>query len=219
MTTGKHPNDDTNTQWMKAISESSLPIVEMPIKTHLYRAQDTHYDSPLYYNPDSDTRYGDRQKQIGVCYLGGSPETAIAETLQYGKSGPGSPTLFTDIEEKSLHEVVTLTPLRLVDVVALAKRCNVPLSEMVASNEGQERYSLTQAFADAIMRHKDQVDGIIYPSQANPSTGTMGGINVVLFAGRGHQLQPVSKQALMDIELESGETVVELLVGLGYSIE
>ncbi len=84
---------------------------------------------PLYYNRNSDTRYGDPQKKIGTCYVAFSDRVALAETLQHGRSGAGSPVLQSEVEKRSLHHLQTTRQLVVVDAAALARNAGKTLAQ------------------------------------------------------------------------------------------
>src|SRR5450830_376304 len=126
------------------------------------RCQPTMYDSdPPFYNPKSDSRYGDLLKTIGVWYVAGSCEVAIAETFQHGRVGPGTPVLRGEIEGCSLHELKTAHVLRLVNVERLSTYMGGKLRDLVkAKGQGSEGYLRTQMLSAAIMRLSSKVDGL-----------------------------------------------------------
>lgn len=82
-----------------ALSMHDLPTRVIAGRKSVYRVQEQQYSDPLYYNRNSDTRYGDPQKKIGTCYVSFSDRVALAETLQHGGSGAGSPVLQSEVEE------------------------------------------------------------------------------------------------------------------------
>ncbi|MBF0638639.1 MULTISPECIES: RES family NAD+ phosphorylase [Pseudomonas] len=187
----------------------------------VFRGQPSMYDSkPPFYNPTSDSRYGDLWKAIGVWYVAGSREVAIAETFQHGRVGPGTPVLRSEIEGCSLHKLETARVLRLVNVERLSTYMGGKLRDLVkAKGQGSEGYLRTQMLSAAIMRLSIKVDGLYYGSTVFPSPGSWDGCNFALFDGRGPQLSPVSITPLTEVLLASDETAIELLVGLKVSIE
>ncbi|HKS13676.1 MAG TPA: RES family NAD+ phosphorylase [Pseudomonas sp.] len=196
----------------QAVAQYGLPTKPFMTQTPVYRVQESRYPDPVFYNADSDSRYGDPLKAIGVIYVACSDVTAVAETLQHGNDGVNSPVLAAQIEERSLHTLVTARTLRLVDAAELARNSGERLKAIVESRgQGTEGYAYTRALSSLVMRHELQVDGILYPSQVYPVTGSLAGCNLVLFAGRPDQLIAISKQPLIDLELSTGETVGELL--------
>ncbi len=194
-------------------------IVRRPIDTPFSRVQPTRYDNPVFYNSDSNTRYGDRQKEIGVCYVAGSDEVAIAETFQHGPDGLGNPVLLKDIEERSLFHVKAARELVLIDVGRLAAYSGKKLRDIVeAKGEGSQGYSLTQTLSAACMRHSNEIDGLIYTSTVFPAV-SVDQCNVVLFEGRETQLIPCGTKPMMAVQLGSGETAVEFLDSLNVAVE
>lgn len=203
-----------------ALSMHDLPTRLIAERMSVYRVQEQQYSDPLYYNRNSDTRYGDPQKKIGTCYVSFSDRVALAETLQYGKSGVGSPVLQSEIEERSLHHLQTTRQLVVVDAAALARNAGKTLGAIVKSRgQGDEGYAYTQTLSGVVMRWQPAVDGILYPSQVYPITASLEGCNLVLFDGRPTQLVAVSKQPLGSVVLSNGETVGELLNRMRVPIE
>lgn len=214
-------NSGNDEQEIKAaLSKHPEVIVEIEQGTLVSRVQPTEFDDPIFYNPNSDTRYGDQKKEIGVCYVAGSSEVAIAETFQHGPDGPGTPVLIKDIEERSLHQLITARPLKVVDVGRLAARAGKKLRHIVeAKGQGSEGYALTQLVSAVSMRHSDEIDGLIYTSTVFPAAVSLVGCNLVLFGGRETQLVAESAAPLAEVLLVSGETAVEFLVSLSLSVE
>lgn len=185
------------------------------------RAQPKEYDAdPPFYNPASDSRYGDLLKEIGVWYVAGSREVAIAETFQHGRAGPGNPVLRGEIEGCSLHQLKTARVLKLVNVERLSTYMGGKLRDLVkAKGQGSEGYLRTQMLSAAIMRLDSKVDGLYYGSTVFPSPGSWDGCNFALFNEGTPQLSPVSILPLPEVLLASDETAIELLVSLKVSVE
>jgi hypothetical protein len=213
----KNLNDET----IKAIILKHPEVVRVIEEgTLLGRVQPTRHENPAFYNTDSDSRYGDLRKEIGVCYVAGSSEVAIAETFQHGAEGPSSPVLLTEIQERSIHQLRAARPLRLIDVARLAAFGGQKLRQLVeAKGQGSEGYLLTQALSTAIMRDLGMFDGLLYTSAVFPAAASIEGCNLVLFGGRETQLVSISSNPLMDFELASGKTAIEFLLDLNVSVE
>lgn len=203
------------------LSKDGLPIfVEIPENQGAHRLQKSRYPDPIFYNKDSDSRYGDPKKEIGVCYVALSDNAAAAETLQNGQGGPGSPVLQSEIDELSLHKLVTTRKLRVIDVGLLARYAGGNLESIVQGRgEGSEGYAYTQALSSAVMRHDQTVDGMIYPSRVWPVTGSHEGCNLVLFEGRPPQLAALSSAPLNEVELSCGDTIYEFLARIKVPVE
>jgi hypothetical protein len=215
----KHKNSDID-NIQSVISKHPEVVVEIATNTQLCRVQPTRHKDPIFYNKDSDSRYGDAYKEIGVCYVAGSSEVAIAETFQHGADGPDSPVLLVEIEERSLHQLKAARPLRVIDVARAAAFGGRKLRHLVeAKGQGSEGYSLTQMLSAAIMRHEGEFDGLLYTSTVFPAAASMEGCNLVLFGGREIQLKPESSEPLTQAELASGKTAIEFLLDLNVSVE
>ncbi|GJN52534.1 RES family NAD+ phosphorylase [Pseudomonas tohonis] len=203
-----------------AIEKHGLPLTEIPKGTPTFRVQETEHSNPLFYNPKSDSRYGDPQGTIGVCYVAFSDVVAVAETVQHGKAGEGTPVTQQEIEARSLHELEAARLLKVVDSARLVANTGRRLGAIVQSKgQGSQGYAFTQALSDVVMRHTDHVDGIIYTSQVYPSAGRQNECNLALFADRPEQLKAVRKTPLGELELSTEETVGELLNRLQVPIE
>ena len=114
---------------------------------------------PVFYNRDSDTRYGDPAKEIGVCYVAGSSKVAIAETFQHGPDGPGSSVLMKDIMDRSLHQLKAARPLNVIDVGQLSAYAGRKLRDIVqAKGQGSEGYDLTQMLSAMSMRYSPEIE-------------------------------------------------------------
>jgi hypothetical protein len=203
-----------------ALSDHEIPYTMIDPGKTVYRVQPTERgDDPRYYNQSSAYRYSDREEKVGVCYVAGSGETAVAETLQHGKEGPDTPVLQSEIEARSLYTLTTARKLKMVDAAALAANSGFKLDSIVAS-KGQEAegYMLSQALSNACMKLAD-VDGIIYPSRVYPKTGSFEGCNLALFGGRESQLTPGCGIPLVDHEFSTGETIGEILIRLKVQVE
>lgn len=64
-----------------AIARHGLPTQRIACATRVYRVQHGGFEDPIYYNRSADSRYGDPQLAIGVCYVALSDIVAVAETL------------------------------------------------------------------------------------------------------------------------------------------
>lgn len=191
--------------------------------TDLYRVQPSEFDaSPVHYKADSDTRYAHPQQKTGVCYFGFSEEVAVAESFQSGQGVDNQAVPYSKLEQSSLHLLRTTRDLHLVDVVALANRSTPPLKlrHLVESKgQGKEGYVATRGLSGACMAAEPKVDGLLYPSAVFTVTGSLNGCNIVLFADRGTQVEPISHQLILETELSTGDTALELLESLGVVIE
>ena len=205
---------------VNAITRHGLPIQRIACATRVYRVQHCGFKNPIYYNRNSDSRYGDPQLAIGVCYVALSDIVAVAETLQHGRAGSASPVLRSEIAMLALHELKATRELVVVDAGALARNAGSPLQAIVASKgQGSVGYLYTQLLSGVVMRHAAQVDGILYPSQVYPITASLAGCNLVLFEGRGDQLTALRCRALDDLLLSTDETVGEVLLRTQVAVQ
>ncbi|WP_205300473.1 RES family NAD+ phosphorylase [Pantoea sp. Ap-967] len=189
--------------------------------TVLHRVQPSRYDAnPVHYRADSDTRYADPTKQVGVYYLGFTEAVAIAESFQPGQGVDDQSVSLRQLQQTSLHRLKTARVLNVVDVAALANRATYhKVRDIVqAKGQGREGYALTQNLSQACMAIAE-VDGLLYQSAVYTVTGSLDGCNLVLFEGRKRQVEAVSHQRVMEALLSNGETAIELLESLGVVLE
>lgn len=217
---GKTTQDDVDQLIQSALSDHPLPLSVIDQGKIVFRVQPSDKTDPVFYNRSSNSRYGDKNQETGVCYVAGSGEVAVAETLQHGRKGPGTRVLQSEIESKSLHQMKTARDLNVVDAARLAANSGRKLSDIVASKgQGSKGYTLSQAISAACMKQGLDVDGIIYPSRVYPITGVFEGCNLALFEGRETQLIPDGDTPLVEVELSTGETIGELLIRLKVVVE
>ncbi|MBW9242058.1 MULTISPECIES: RES family NAD+ phosphorylase [Pseudomonas] len=216
----KKQSQDVEQKIQSALLKHPEVIVDFKKGTPFFRVQPTRHKDPVFYNKNSDSRYGDLNKEIGVCYVAANTAVAIAETLQHGGEGPGSPVLMSEIQGMSVHELAADRDLRLVDVARMSAYVGGhKLRHLVeAKGQGSEGYSLTQTVSAACMRHSKEIDGFLYTSTVFPAASN-DGCNVVLFEGRKKQLVPVSSKPLTEVELENGQTAIEFLADLDVTVE
>ena len=215
----KKQSGDGEQEFKAALSNNPDIWVEIDADTSWARIQPTRYPDPVFYNRGSDTRFGLREKEIGVCYVAGSSKVAIAETFQHGPGGPGTSVLMQDIMERSLHQLKAARTLKVIDVGQLAACMGWKLREIVqAKGQGSEGYELTQMLSAMCMRHGLEVDGLLYVSTVFPKAASLEGCNLVLFEGRETQLVPVSSEPLAEALLTDGKTAVEFLLDLKLSV-
>lgn len=215
----KKQSSDVEQEFQSALSKHQDVVVTIDADTLWARVQPTEYDNPVFYNRNSDTRYGDPAKEIGVCYVAGSSKVAIAETFQHGPGGPDSSVLMEDIMDRSLHQLKAARTLKVIDVGVLAAYTGRKVRAIVeAKGQGSEGYSLTQTLSAVSMRYSDEIDGLLYTSTVLPGAASLEWCNLVLFEGRKTQLVPVSSEPLAEALLTDDKTAVEFLVDLNLSV-
>ncbi|MDZ3995540.1 RES family NAD+ phosphorylase [Pseudomonas sp. Teo4] len=205
----------------EAISKYPDLIRQILEGTVLHRVQPSRYDAnPVNYRADSDTRYADPDKLIGVYYLGFTQEVAVAESFQPGQGVDDQPVRFSRLEGTSLHQLKAARILNVIDVAALANRAtHHKVRDIVqAKGQGREGYALTQKISQACI-YRNDVDGLLYQSTVYSVTGSLKGCNLVLFAGRSTQIEAVDYQPVMEVVLSNGETAIEFLDSLGVALE
>jgi hypothetical protein len=213
---GKKKSNDVAKQVSETLKK--YPDLVQEIEIPLYRTQPSKYDAnPINYKADSDTRYADPDQEIGVFYLGCSDKVAVAESFQPGQGVDNQAVPVSKLDTSSLHQLKPLRPLNLVDVAGLANRStNHKLRDLVeAKGQGAEGYELTREFSQACMQQGKTIDGLLYYSAVYSVTGSMDGCNVVLFDGRGPQVEPVDFKPVAGAVLSGDETTEDFLESLG----
>lgn len=207
---------------LQGVLKDKTPYVLLEQGVTTARVQLTEHRDPIYYNskPDSNSRYAHLFRKVGVLYVALSSELAIAETLQHGQAGPGSPVSVSEIEARSLHQLQTVRPLKLVDVGLLTAGAGFKPRDVVqAKGQGSEGYLLTQMISTVCMEHSQEIDGLYYGSSVYAPTGSSQGCNVVLFEGRDPQVVAFGAQPLMEAVLPNGSTAIEFLLDLNLVVE
>ena len=220
-----NPDNTISGQVLETLNNYPELLRQKPPGTVLHRVQPSRYDAnPVHYRADyradSDTRYADPARQIGVYSLGFTAEVAVAESFQPGQGIDDQTVSLWRLKQASLHRLKAARVLNLVDVAALANRAtHHKVRDIVqARGEGREGYALTQKSSQACMDIR-KVDGLLYPSAVYMVTGSMQGCNLVLFEGRECQVDVVSHQLVMEPLLSNGETAAEFLESLGVVLE
>ncbi|ANC80205.1 hypothetical protein KKK_03990 [Pseudomonas putida B6-2] len=206
---------------MGALDKYPELIRTIPAKTVLHRVQPSrHDDKPINYRKESDTRYAHPLHEVGVFYLGFSPEVAVVESFQPGQGVDDQAVPLSKLMESSIHRYVTVRELKLVDLPLLANRTGQKLRDIVqAKGQGAEGYKATRALSEACMQFSNEIDGLVYTSAVYSTAGTLDGCNVVLYEGRDPHVAPIDFQAISELVMTNGETAFELLESLGVVVE
>lgn len=213
-----HVISDSND--LKAILENNPVVVRvMPEGTPFARAQDSEHDAePRFYNKKSDSRFGSADLPVGVLYLGFSDTVAVAEVFQ--PQGDDTPVAYAMLQQCSLHQLVAVRDLRLIDLPMLANLTGLKLRDVIrAKGQGFEGYGPTRALSKLCMECGAQIDGLLYISSVYSPAGTLEGCNAALFDERGEQVKQVSHKPLLNQRLSNGKTAVKHLQDLGVSLE
>lgn len=205
---------------LKAVLDNNPEVIRIvPVGTAFYRAQDSeHDDEPRFYNRKSNSRYGSPDLPVGLLYVGFSDTVAVAEVFQ--PPGDDAPVEYAKLEQCSMHQLVAVRDLKLIDLPMLANLMGLKLRDVVqAKGQGSEGYKPTRALSKACMECGVDVDGLLYTSSVYSPAGTLEGCNAALFGERGEQVKPVSHKPLLKERLSNGKTPVKHLQDLGVSLE
>jgi hypothetical protein len=203
-----------------ALERAPRTRLSLAVNTALYRVQSSRYDdNPINYRPDSDGRFQHPEQLVDVAYFGLSPEAAIAESFQPYYEGPERKVVkFSKLRKTSLHNLRTDRVLHLVDAAELVTLLGImPYELMLPRGDKLQGYHLPRWLTKVVSALG--YDGIMYNSAMYCPAGNSNGRNVVLFSGRDKQLSPASYNALLDYELQTGETVLEFLESRGIIVE
>lgn len=209
-------NDVTFEKLKKIASSNNEVYVYLEKGTHIYRAQDKKHSNPIYFSLNNG-RYSDSLQKYPVFYGALTPATSIAEHLQISNSVGGEEnSSFLRIgilEKKALFELEANRNLCLVDASALVRLLGGSLSDIVQKRgDESEGYDFTQTLCSAVLRAGLEIDGMVYPSSADPRTLGDDGVCIVFFhENDGKLVQKVRGIPLMEYSLPDGRTVMKLL--------
>lgn len=139
-TVKRHENVLT-TEIKEALERYPDLVRQIPEGTVLYRVQPSRYDAnPVNYRADSDTRYADPDKSLGVYYLGFTQEVSVAESFQPGQGVDDQPVRLSQLNGTSLHQLKAARILNVIDVAALANRAtHHKVRDMVQAKGARQR--------------------------------------------------------------------------------
>jgi hypothetical protein len=104
-----------------------------PEGTAFTRAQDSEHDTESrFYNKKSDSRYGSTDLPVGVLYLGFSDTVAVAEVFQPPRDD--TPVKHAKLEQCSLHQLVAVRDLKLIDLPMSANPSDLRLRDVVRAS-------------------------------------------------------------------------------------
>lgn len=149
-----------------AFAGRSLVLKTMSTGDFWRRMYETRFPNPLGWGPGLNRFSDPTGNAFGLVYLGSSAKVAFVETILRDRAdGRGADCVveLAEIEARSLARIEIIEDLRLVDLTGDGPlRMGVPSDVAGASNQ-----SLAQAWSVAFQAHKDQPDGVYYPSRLN----------------------------------------------------
>ena len=147
--------------WLDSIS---LPIIRIAAKSDLYRVHNKNH-GPVFFGPGAGKapvhRFDPASGTFGVLYAAPYPEAAMIETLL---RNPQRLTVdYKAIDGRALSVLKAGRDIRLVQAYGdgLSK-----LGTTAALSTG--RYEACALWSDALHRHPDAPDGIVFASRHNP---------------------------------------------------
>ena len=149
-----------------AFAGRSLVLKIVPVGETWRRIYESCFPDPLGWGP-GQSRFSDPTgTAFGLVYLGSSAKVAFVETILRDRAdGRSADCLIelAEIEKRSLATIETDQDLRLVDLTG-----DGPLRMGVPSDvAGAVDQSLARAWSVAFHSHRDQPDGVYYPSRLN----------------------------------------------------
>lgn len=127
---------------------------------------ETCFPNPLGWGPGLNRFSDPAGNAFGLVYLGSSAKVAFVETILRDRAdGRGAECVveLAEIEKRSLARIEITEDLRLVDLTGDGPlRMGVPSDVVGASDQ-----FLARAWSVAFHAHKDQPDGVYYPSRLN----------------------------------------------------
>lgn len=142
----------------------TVPIVEIPQGTTLYRSHSLRY-GPIFFGKKKLHRFDDPHGKYGVLYVAREPAGAFVETfLRFP-----APTLIgrSDLDSSGCANIEAMREMRFVP---LHSHYMVPLGVTAQVAHGPaSAYDLSRLWSRAIYEHATDVDGIEYRSRHDDS--------------------------------------------------
>ena len=177
----------------------SLPIISIAPRSNLYRVHAKHND-PVFFGPGAGKppayRFDPASGAFGVLYAAPHPDAAMIETLL---RNPLRLTVdYKAIESRALSILKAGRDIRLVQAYGdgLSK-----LGTTAALSTGP--YEACALWSDALYRHPDAPDGILYASRHNPEA-----LCVALF-----------KKADCGLEAHNTVPLTDMLIDIGALLD
>jgi hypothetical protein len=142
----------------------AMPLVTLPAGAHLWRIHRKDLD-PLWFGPGPGhpprSRFDAPAGEYRVCYLGDSPEVALAETIVRQPTARLVPR--ARLDQRQIARVPVMRDLRL----ARLHGPGLALLNIGAEVVHGHPYSVCQFLALDIWNHPDHPDGIAYRSRCD----------------------------------------------------
>jgi hypothetical protein len=178
--------------WLDKIS---LPIISIAARSNLYRVHGKDH-GPIFFGPGAGKRptyrFDPASGSFGVLYVAPQAEAAMIETLL---RNPQRLTVdYKVIETRALSILKAKRDIRLVQAIGdgLSK-----ISTTAALSTGP--YEPCAHWSDALCRHPDAPDGILFASRHNPEEHC-----IALFEKTDYDLEVHETMLLTDILVEVG---------------
>jgi hypothetical protein len=190
-----------------AFAGRSLVIKTVPAGEVWRRMYETRFPDPLGWGPGLSRFSDPTVHAFGVVYLGSTAKVAFVETLLRDVAdGRGDDCVLqlAEIEARSLASVQVMDALRLVDLAGDGPmRMGVP-SDVIGARD----QALAQQWSTAFHAHRDQPDGVFYPSRLNEEHC------IALYDRALPKVTAIATPRLMDCAVELAEILDNLEIAL-----
>lgn len=148
-----------------------------------------------------------------MLYVAEEADGALIETLGRGLEPRVEDRVLrvASLQLRHLAQIHTRRPLQVVDLTG--KGLNA-IGADSSLGSGRERYETTQAWAEAIHRHPQRPDGVLYLCRHDPSQRA-----VAIFGRARPALRAIDTGPLVGGSLTTMLTVVKALMEYGYSFD
>ena len=124
-----------------------------------FRIYRERHKTPMFFGKTLDYRFDSASGDCGVLYAAQTLEGAFVETFmqELGR---------TSVSMKELHErpvalIHTKQPLRFIDLYTIGGQMRLGLDGRICTGS----YVVAQAWSDALRKHPENPDGILFPSR------------------------------------------------------
>lgn len=134
-----------------------------PIITSLngpfFRIYREKHKIPMFFGRTLDYRFDSASGDCGVLYA--SPELAGAFAETFMQELGRTSVSIKELRERPVALILPRRPLRLIDLFAKGGQMRLGLDGRISTGS----YAVAQAWSDALRRHPEKPDGILFPSR------------------------------------------------------
>jgi hypothetical protein len=144
----------------KRLHSIKLPISEMD--RQWYRSHSTRRGA-IYFGRNRAYRFDAPNGRYGVLYVGADPHVAFIESFQIAGIHPA--VTESKLRERSLTRIRTRRPVRLVNLAESGTLTWIGADARIFT----AGYTVSQRWSQAIERHPEKPDGILYRPRHDPA--------------------------------------------------